>query len=210
MFRRQILKLRKSKVYSLKDYKQREVNLLPSDFHRGAKIRAGVLILIAVCIVAVGAFAFYEYTVIRDTKLLVEETQTKRIEIAKSQNVINDQNIVVSLDTRIDLKEYLLDYVFTANRSISEMIDLLESRLNGEVYFTSLTADSNESLTVSASAISHEAISYTINQLKLLAYEDGTKYFDDVTTNGIVRNEDEDGNVTYLFQLECQFGGGAE
>jgi len=204
------LKLRKSKVYSLKDYKQREVNLLPSDFHRGAKIRAGVLILIAVCIVAVGAFAFYEYTVIRDTKLLVEETQTKRIEIAKSQNVINDQNIVVSLDTRIDLKEYLLDYVFTANRSISEMIDLLESRLNGEVYFTSLTADSNESLTVSASAISHEAISYTINQLKLLAYEDGTKYFDDVTTNGIVRNEDEDGNVTYLFQLECQFGGGAE
>ncbi len=204
------MKLRKSKVYSLKDYKQREVNLLPSDFHRGAKIRAGVLILIAVCIVAVGAFAFYEYTVIRDTKLLVEETQTKRIEIAKSQNVINDQNIVVSLDTRIDLKEYLLDYVFTANRSISEMIDLLESRLNGEVYFTSLTADSNESLTVSASAISHEAISYTINQLKLLAYEDGTKYFDDVTTNGIVRNEDEDGNVTYLFQLECQFGGGAE
>ena len=204
------MKLRKSKVYSLKDYKQREVNLLPSDFHRGAKIRAGVLILIAVCIVAVGAFAFYEYTVIRDTKLLVEETQTKRIEIAKSQNVINDQNIVVSLDTRIALKEYLLDYVFTANRSISEMIDLLESRLNGEVYFTSLTADSNESLTVSASAISHEAISYTINQLKLLAYEDGTKYFDDVTTNGIVRNEDEDGNVTYLFQLECQFGGGAE
>ncbi len=210
MFRRQILKLRKSKVYSLKDYKQREVNLLPSDFHRGAKIRTGVLMLVAVCIVAVGAFAFYEYTVIRDTKTLVEETQAKRIEIKKNENEIAKQNVIVTLDQRIALKEFLLDYVFTANRSLSEMVEVFESKLNGEVYLTSLTADSGSKLTVSASALSHEAISYTINQLKLLTYEDGTKYFDDVTTNGIVRNEDEDGNVTYLFQLECEFGGGLE
>jgi len=210
MFRRQILKLRKSKVYSLKDYKQREVNLLPSDFHRGAKIRTGVLMLVAVCIVAVGAFAFYEYTVIRDTKTLVEETQAKRIEIKKNENEITKQNVIVTLDQRIALKEFLLDYVFTANRSLSEMVEVFESKLNGEVYLTSLTADSSSNLTVSASALSHEAISYTINQLKLLTYEDGTKYFDDVTTNGIVRNEDEDGNVTYLFQLECEFGGGLE
>ena len=204
------MKLRKSKVYSLKDYKQREVNLLPSDFHRGAKIRTGVLMLVAVCIVAVGAFAFYEYTVIRDTKTLVEETQAKRIEIKKNENEITKQNVIVTLDQRIALKEFLLDYVFTANRSLSEMVEVFESKLNGEVYLTSLTADSSSNLTVSASALSHEAISYTINQLKLLTYEDGTKYFDDVTTNGIVRNEDEDGNVTYLFQLECEFGGGLE
>ena len=204
------MKLRKSKVYSLKDYKQREVNLLPPDFHRGAKIRTGVLMLVAVCIVAVGAFAFYEYTVIRDTKTLVEETQAKRIEIKKNENEIAKQNVIVTLDQRIALKEFLLDYVFTANRSLSEMVEVFESKLNGEVYLTSLTADSSSNLTVSASALSHEAISYTINQLKLLTYEDGTKYFDDVTTNGIVRNEDEDGNVTYLFQLECEFGGGLE
>ncbi|MCH4888803.1 hypothetical protein EZV73_14505 [Acidaminobacter sp. JC074] len=204
------MKLGKSKVYSLKDYKQREVNLLPPDFHRGARIKAGILMFVALCIVAVGAFAFYEYTVIRDTKALEEETIIKKAAIAKNQNTISKQNIIMSLDTRIALKEFLLDYVFTANRSLSEMIDLFESKLNGEVYLTSLTADSSTSLTVSASALSHEAVSYTINQLKLLSFEDGTKYFDTVTTNGIVRNEDEDGNVTYLFQLECKFGGGVE
>lgn len=202
------MKLRNKKSYSLKDYKKREVNLLPSDFHKVGKIKTAILVLTALFIIAVGAFGYFEYTVYKDIEAIEEQTIAKRAEILKNQKVINNQKIILTIEQRIAKKEFLLDYIFFTNRSISEMIEIFEKTLNGEVYLTSLTADSSTSFLVSASALSHEAISYTINQLKLLTYEDGTKYFDDVYTQGIVRNEDEDGNVLYLFQLNCEFGGG--
>ena len=202
------MKLRNNKSYSLKDYKKREVNLLPSDFHKVGKVKTAILVLTALFIIAVGAFGYFEYTVYKDIEAIEEQTIAKRAEILKNQKVINNQKIILTIEQRIAKKEYLLDYIFFTNRSISEMIEIFEKTLNGEVYLTSLTADSSTSFLISASALSHEAISYTINQLKLLTYEDGTKYFDDVYTQGIVRNEDEDGNVLYLFQLNCEFGGG--
>ena len=202
------MKLRNNKSYSLKDYKKREVNLLPSDFHKVGKVKTAILVLTALFIIAVGAFGYFEYTVYKDIEAIEEQTIAKRAEILKNQKVINNQKIILTIEQRIAKKEFLLDYIFFTNRSISEMIEIFEKTLNGEVYLTSLTADSSTSFLISASALSHEAISYTINQLKLLTYEDGTKYFDDVYTQGIVRNEDEDGNVLYLFQLNCEFGGG--
>jgi len=202
------LKLRNNKSYSIKDYKKREVNLLPSEFNKIGKVKAAILVVICLCIVAVGAFGYYEYTVYKDTDAIEAQTSAKRAEIHKNQKLINNQKIIMSIEQRITKKEFLLDYIFLTNRSISEMIEIFEKTLNGEVYLTSLTADSSNTFVISASALSHEAISYTINQLKLLTYDDGTKYFDDVYTQGIVRNEDEDGNVLYLFQLNCEFGGG--
>jgi hypothetical protein len=192
----------------LKDFKNREVNLLPSDFHKGAKIRFGLMIVIAMFVIAVGAFGYYEFSVYQDTQNLKDEIVAKQSKINMNQRTINNQKIIVTLDQRIATKEFLLEYIFAANKSIVDMLDLFEYSLNGEVYLTSLTADSTQSLTVSASSLSHEGISHLINQLKLITDTEGNKFFDDVTTKGIVRNVDEDGNVTYLFQLECQFGGG--
>ncbi|MBI9011996.1 MAG: hypothetical protein JEZ08_07155 [Clostridiales bacterium] len=202
------MKLRNNKSYGLKDYKKREVNLLPSDFHKVGRLKATITVLMALFIIAVGAFGYFEYTVYKDIEVIEGQTSAKRAEIIKNQRVINNQKIILTIEQRIAKKEFLLDYIFLTNRSISEMIEIFEKTLNGEVYLTSLTADSSTSFVISASALSHEAISYTINQLKLLTYDDGTKYFDDVFTQGIVRNEDEDGNVLYLFQLNCEFGGG--
>lgn len=202
------MKLGNKKSYDLKDFKNREVNLLPSDYHKGAKIRLGLAIVLAICIMGVGAFAYYEYSIYKETQLLYDEISARQLSIAKNQRVINDQKVIVTIDNRIAMKEFLLNYIFDSNASIVDMLNQFESTLNGEIYLTSLTMNSTNSLTVSASSLSHEAISFVINRLKLLQYEDGTKYFDDVTTKGIVRNVDEEGNVTYLFQLECEFGGG--
>ena len=202
------MKIGKSKNYALKDYQSREVNLLPSDFHRAGRIKIYILLFIAVCIIAVGAFGYYEYTVFDNTKALKESTQLKRVEIAKSQKQISNQKAIISIDQRITQKEMILDYLFLINRPIDEIMNVFEQSMNGEVYLTSMTADSSSSFVVSATALSHEAISFTINQLKLLTYDDGSKYFNTVTTQGIVRNEDEAGNVLYLFQLNCEFGGG--
>lgn len=202
------MKLRNNKSYSLKDFKKREVNLLPSDFHKVGKVKNAILVLTALFIIAVGAFGYFEYTVYKEIEAIEIQTSIKRAEILKNQKVINNQKIILTIEQRIAKKEVLLDYIFLTNRSISDMIEIFEKTLNGEVYLTSLTADSSSSFIISASALSHEAISYTINQLKLLTHEEGTKYFDEVYTQGIVRNEDEDGNVLYLFQLNCEFGGG--
>jgi len=202
------LKIGKGKSYSIKDYKSREVNLLPSDFNRGARIKSGITVVIIFAIMAVGAFGYFEYTVIQRTSELEDLTQQRIVDIAKNQRIIQKQNIIESIDQRIVIKEALLDYIYLINRPIDEIIDMFEKALNGELYLTSFSVNSSESLTVSASALSHEAISYTINQLKLMTDVDGEKYFDKVYTNGIVRNVDEAGNVTYLFQLECEFGGG--
>jgi hypothetical protein len=166
------------------------------------------ILAIALCIIAVGAFGYYEFSVYQNTKIVKEDTQVKRVEIAKNQKTINNQKAVMSIDQRITRKELVLDYLFMINRPIDEIIDMFEQTLNGEVYLTSMSADSSSTFVVSATALSNEAISYTINQLKLLSYEDGTKYFESVTTQGIVPNIDEDGNELYLFQLNCVFGGG--
>lgn len=202
------MKLRNKKSYSLKDFKNREVNLLPSDFNKGAKIRLGLMIIIAFFAIAVGAFGYYEFSVYQETQNMKDEIIAKQNKIKMNQKTIDNQKIIVTLDQRIATKEFLLEYIFAANKSIVEMLDLLEDSLNGEVYLTSLTADSTQSLTIGASSLSHEAISHLINQLKLIKDSNGNKFFNDVTTKGIVRNVDEDGNVTYLFQLECEFGGG--
>ena len=202
------MKFGKSKNYALKDYQSREVNLLPSDFHRAGRIKGYIVMFIALCVISIGAFGYYEYTVINETQALKDDAQARRVEIAKNQQVINNQKAVISIDQRIAKKELLLDYIYIANRPIDEIIDVFENSLNGEIYLSSMSADSTTSFVVSASALSYEAASYTINQLKLLTYDDGTKYFDSVSTQGIVRNEDEDGNVLYLFQLNCEFGGG--
>jgi hypothetical protein len=202
------LKIGKGKSYSIKDYKSREVNLLPSDFNRGARIKTGIIVLIALAIMAVGAFGYYEFTVIQRTAELEDLTQQRIVDIAKNQKIIQKQQVIESIDQRIVIKEALLDYIFMINRPIDEIIDVFEKSLNGELYLTSITVNSTESLNIAASSLSHEAVSFTINQLKLMTTEDGEKYFDEVFTNGIVRNVDEAGNVTYLFQLECKFGGG--
>lgn len=207
MYGRQILKIGKSKAYSLKDYSKREVNLLPADYYKAGRIKIYTTLVIAFVIVAVGFFGFYEYSIYRNTKELEKATHERRVEIAKNQRVINNQNVIVSLDQRIAKKELLLAYIFKLNRPITEIVELFESTLNGEVYLSSLTVDSQASLVVSASALSSESIGLTINKLKHIKDADGNKYFDDVTTQGIVRNEDEDGNVLYLFQLNCEFGG---
>jgi len=202
------LRLNKNKTYSLKDYQKREVNLLPSNFHRANKIKFGFMLFVAFCVICVGAYAYYEYTYYQETKDIIYQTQAKREAIADNQKIINNQNVIFSIEQRIAKKEVLLDYIDYSNRSISNIINTIEDSLNGEVYFTNFKANSTESVVISASAISHESISYTINQLKLITNDNNTKYFTDVFTNGIVRNEDENGNILYLFQLECSFEGG--
>lgn len=202
------MRLNKNKTYSLKDYQKREVNLLPSNFHRANRIKFGFLMFVAFCVVCVGAFAYYEYSYYQETKDIIHQTKVKREAIADNQKIINNQNIVFSIEQRIAKKEVLLAYIYYSNRSLSDIIDTIESSLNGEVYFTSFKADSSTSVVISASALSHEAISHTINKLKLITNDDNSKYFTDVYTNGIVRNEDENGNILYLFQLECKFEGG--
>lgn len=202
------MKLKRNKSYNIKDYRKREVNLLPSNFHRIGRMKIIMTMTIALCIVVIGAFAYYEFSYYQEIKEIQHQTELKRNAISDNQKTINNQNVIVSIERRIAKKEFLLDYIYLSNRSLYDMIDKFEQTLNGEVYLTSLSADSSSKLVVSASAISHEAISYTINQLKHLVHEDGSKYFSDVFTQGIVRNEDENGSVLYLFQLTCEFEGG--
>lgn len=208
MHRRQILKLTKGKSYGLNDYAKREVNLLPNDFHKIAKAKLTIIASIALFIIFCSVFAFYEYTVIMDTDALIEDTEQMRYIISDKQQEIENQNIIISLGNRIELKEVLLNFIFSTNRSIVHILDTFESSLNGEIYLNSLTANSHEMFVINASATSHEAISHLINQLKLLDTLDDEKYFSEVFTNGINRTADDDGNVLYLFQLNCKFEGG--
>lgn len=202
------MNLKRSKNYSLKDYSKRVVNLLPSEVHKVSRMKIYAFLLIFMIMSGAVAFAFYEYNIIQDTKAYEDDTMYKRAIISKEQKNVANQNIVLSLGNRISVKEGILNYIFYTNRSVVDILDTFESTLNGEVYLNSLMADSYESFVISASATSHEAISYLINQLKLLKTPEGEKYFTSVFTNSISRNEDEDGNVLFLFQVDCKFEGG--
>jgi hypothetical protein len=163
-----------------------------------------------VAILLVFSFAFYEYSLIKKTDEFKESTTKMQIQIQSNQETMDNQAIIMSLGNRIALKEVLLNFIFSSNRSIVDILDVFESNTNSEVYLTNLSANSTESFVINASATSHEAISHLINQLKLLKKPNGDKYFESVFTSGITRNEDEDGLVSYLFQLNCNFEGGTD
>lgn len=202
------MKLTRNKTYSIKDYAKREVNLLPHEVHQVSRKKFMNIAIVLVLISCVAAFGFYEFTVYQETKDLEDETLYKRAAVAKEKNELNQQEIILSLDDRITMKESLLGYIFSTNRSVVEIINVFESTLTGEIYLNSLLANSYDSFVINASATSPEAVSYLINQLKRLKTQDGDQYFESVFTAGITRNEDEDGNVSYLFQVECSFEGG--
>lgn len=202
------MKLGNKKGYSLKDYANKEVNLLPSDFHRGAQVRMGILVGIILIGILIGMFAYYEFTVYKDTQDLNNEIMLKKAVITANEQEIENQNIILSLGSRIQLKELLLDYIFSTNRSVVDILESFETTLNGEVYLDSLTANSTDSFVITATTTSYKSIVIFINKMKLLETEDGEKYFSIVFTNGITRNVDDDGVITYTFQLDCTFEGG--
>lgn len=202
------MNLTRNKSYSIKDYAKREVNLLPNEVFQVSRKKFMNVILAFVVISCVFAFGFYENHLIQETKRLEDDTLYKKAAVAKERNNLDQQEIILSLDNRIAMKEFLLDYIFSTNRSVVEIIHVFESTLNGEVYLNSLHANSYDTFVINASATSHEAISYLINQLKRLKTQDNQLYFESVFTNGITRNEDEEGNISFLFQIECTFEGG--
>ncbi len=198
----------KNKIYGLKDYQNKEVNLLSSEYKTSVLSKLLSVFLVLIILAGLGFAGYYEYNVYMDNKQLEVDIDGLRSEIKKNKAVINKQKIIMSVEEQISLKEGVLLGLILTNHPIYDSLEYFESVLNGELYVSSISVDSKESFIVSASAISHEAISYTINRLKLLKYENGAKIFSDVYTNSIVRNEDEDGNVLYLFQLNCDFEGG--
>lgn len=204
------MKLGNKKSYSIKDYAKREVNLLPDSHRRVGKFKFAKFMAFIVAILLVFSFAFYEYSLIKKTDEFKESTTKMQIQIQSNQETMDNQAIIMSLGNRIALKEVLLNFIFSSNRSIVDILDVFESNTNSEVYLTNLSANSTESFVINASATSHEAISHLINQLKLLKKPNGDKYFESVFTSGITRNEDEDGLVSYLFQLNCNFEGGTD
>lgn len=200
--------LKSKKVYKIKDYKNREVNLLPRDLYQVSRQRvlgiAGLVILVISIAIVIG----YEYSLIQMRNDLESEIKRKTVEMSSITTSIQNQNVIKSLETRINQKKILIDFIDDRNRSILEIINLFESATMNEIYLTSLSADSEDSFVISATATSNEAISYIINRLKYLEQADGSPYFTKVFTNGIVRNQNEDGNILYLFQLQCEFEGG--
>ena len=202
------MNLNKTKSFTLKDYRKKEINLLPSDFHKVSKVKLYTTFVVFLCVIAVGVFAYYEYTIFKETSDFKDEIMVKQAAINANNQKIENQNLIINLGNRIELKEILLSFIFSTNRSIVDILDTFEASLNGEIYLASLNANSTDAFTISSSSTSNEAISLLINRLKLLKTVDGDKYFSSVFVNGITRTEDEEGNVLYLFQLNCQFEGG--
>lgn len=202
--------LRKKKVYRLKDFKNREVNLLPRDLYKISKKRIIAMATTAILMIFVSLFIGFELTMIKTTEDMRSEIDFKSIEIASDQSVIQNQTIIKSLDSRISQRELLINFIDSKNRSILVAIEAFEELTINEVYLTSLSANSENSFVISATATSNESISYLINQLKLMTQSDGSPYFTKVFTNGIVRNENDEGNVLYLFQIQCEFEGGLD
>lgn len=192
----------------MKDYRNKEINLLPDDFHKVNKKRVFLAFLISLCVIIVCLFSFYEYTLFHDTNNMEDEISAMKTAISSNSQKIENQSIIINLGNRIEMKEILLNFIFSTNRSIIDILDTFEASMNGEIYLASLSANSTDTFTISASATSTEAISYLINKLKLLRTVEDTRYFESVFVNGITRSEDESGNVLYLFQLNCKFGGG--
>ncbi len=195
------------KKYSLKDYKNREVNLLSSDMTSTSSNVSAILIVL-ILVVAIGVVGYLEYNVYVENKDLEAEINTMTVEITKNKSIADKQKMIMSVEDKIAMKEGVLFGLLYTNRPIYNTLEYFESVLDGELYISNIAVDSKEAMVISATAISHEAISYTINRLKLLRYENGARVFSDVYTDSISRNEDEDGNILYLFQLNCDFEGG--
>lgn len=196
------------KTYSLKDYRKREVNLLPIDFHKAGRDKALKFLVFAVIVLGIGAFGYYEYTVFDETNQLETQIEEMTKKINSNNITIADQDVITQIDERIRDRESKIEILEFINRDLYDILDKVENSLNGEIYLSSLALDSQNSVVLDAAAFSNEAISYTINQLKLLKDADGEKYFYDVSTQSIIREETDDGNVLFLFQLSCEFFGG--
>lgn len=198
----------RKKKYSIKDYAKREVNLLPSEFYQISRQRIVNLLGIFIALSLVVSFGLYERAIYKETKSIEDETFAQKVMIQRNSKRLENQEIILGLQERIAVKEMLLDFIRNTNHSIVEVIDMFESKLNGEIYLNSLMANSYDAFVISASATSHEAITALINQLKHMEDVSGQRYFSDVFTNAITRSVDDEGNVLLLFQLECTFEGG--
>jgi heme/copper-type cytochrome/quinol oxidase subunit 2 len=202
--------LKKSKAYSVKDYKNKDINLLPPEFSKVSRTRLLSLIAVACSVIAIVAFGYYEYSIYNQTKDYENDTLVKKMIIQANNQKVENQMIILSLGERIQRKEILLDYIFSTNRSVIQILDRFENSLNTEVYLSSLTADSTDSFSILATADSHEDVSQLINELKLLKKPDGNKYFEDVFVSGLTLKEDYLGDKHQVFELHCKFEGGVE
>ncbi len=208
--------LNKSKVYSIKNYKDKDINLLPPELTRVNRTRLLTIVAALLCSVVVVVFAIYEFSLYNKTNDYKTNTLNMQGDIQENNQRIENQNIIISLGERIKRKDMLLTYISDSNRSIIDILLTFESQLNVEIYLSALTANSEESLSIIGSSTSHEGVSELINQLKFLTWvdtlEDGTQveisYFEDVFLSSMTLEIDENDVEYQVFELHCKFQGG--
>lgn len=202
----------KTKIYTIKNYSKKQINLLPDEINKVKRNNLMSIMLVILLVVIVALFGYYEYTIIKETKELQDEIQiSNTIFVSKSQ-IVENQNIILSLSDRITLKEELLNYIFSTNRSIINILQTFESSSNNVIFINSLSANSTNSFIISGKSLTTEGISALVNKLKKLKTITGEKYFSNVMISGItrvvigVKNE----SVEYQFQMTCEFEGGID
>ncbi len=202
------MKFTKDKVYSIKDYKGKKINLIPKDIEIKAKKKSkkffySILVIVLVCVVI-----FFEGMVVIETKELKKDTKQMETELQKLNEEIKKQNIITSLDNKILEKELLVEYIENQNEDLSFMINTIEENSNDEIYFNTLNIDTSEFITITAQSKSTEAISLFLNNL--INLKDGDeKLFESVFINSVVRSTDEDKNELFIFDLNIELKGGS-
>lgn len=189
-----------NEVVSNKEYKNKDINLLPPEyFNNKKKVYRGIYLafLTTILVIAIGLF-FYNLN--KQTVDLQREiiNLDKEIEMLSKDKM--NQEVLSNLEQRINYKEELLKEIEKSNISIIVTLSIIENNLPKDISFINLNTNSDGNLTINGIATSDISIAEFIHNLKQ------EELFNNVFVGNITKSSFNNRD-TYSFNMICQYRG---
>jgi len=202
------MKLRLGQMNSnptLKDYKNKRINLLPIEIKQQKK-QGLILVLLGVAIASVALLSATQYIQTRNKIKMVESL------ILEEQMIIEQLNkkesyyeLLSSHVSRIETKDRVLRRLDWFNHSPTKVFKLLENSTPKDVVYMTVQFNSTNQVTINGKSSSEESIAEFLYNLKKVTVDKKQFYTNVFVSN--INKTGEDPNVEYQFSIKCDFGG---
>jgi len=198
---------RHAKTPSLKDYRKKDINLLPDEI-RVQKKQTTFFSLLLICILLSALLVGTNYIQSKQAiKRIEEEIELERTKIANLKTSESLYGILSTHVTRIEYKDHILNDLDSLNHSPIKVFKLLEDSTPKDVIYLSVNFNSENLVQINGKSNSKESIADFLYNLKKVTV-DKNKFYTKVFVSQI--SESSDGTKTsneYQFNIKCEFGG---
>ncbi len=129
----------KLKKITLKDYNNKDINLLPQDIILKKKKKYRMSLTILTVILAIGLMSGYYFYLLYQIKITNNENQIKANHIEELLQKEKQQELLEVLQQKIDIKSQHLMDIEKSSSSMPLIVSILENNLPEDIHFLNLS-----------------------------------------------------------------------